>query len=469
MNGVPGMDMREWRETGLVDAARMRVIDRNAAALGVSPIQLMEAAGAALARLVREEEPGRVVILCGRGNNGGDGLAAARHLQHGMETMVIMDDSGTVTPELEMQRSALRHCAVAVHPVACAADVQRLGHIFNSADVIVDAMLGIGAHGDLREPLRTMAAMAGGTAATVIAADVPTPGMRSDRVCAFHRPKTDGAVVAEIGIPVAAEVCTGPGDLLLIPRRAPGAHKGDGGEVLVVGGGPYQGAPYLAALGALRAGADLVRVATPLPLHQPDLITEHLPGERIGPEHLDRLTGLARGADAVVVGPGLGKDAHEVITALAPRCRRLVVDADALSIPLPAGGETIYTPHAGEFARISGAPPPAEIAARARAVREAATGGTILLKGAVDIISDGTRVRFNRSGSPAMTTGGTGDVLAGVAAALFCHLSPFEAACVAAFITGRAGERVAERLGCGMTASELAAEIAPVIRENEDA
>ncbi|MGC9435678.1 MAG: NAD(P)H-hydrate dehydratase [Methanomicrobiales archaeon] len=460
--------MREWRETGVIDAARMRAIDRNAAAFGVTPVQLMEAAGGALARLVREEEPGHVVILCGRGNNGGDGLAAARHLQHGMETTVIMDDSGPVTPELEMQRSALRHCAVAVHPVVCAADVRDHAPLFETADVIVDAMLGIGAHGELREPLRSMAAMVAGTSATVIAADVPTPGVRADRVCAFHRPKTDGAVVAEIGIPVAAEVVCGPGDLLLRPRRAPGAHKGDGGEVLVVGGGPYQGAPYLAARGALRAGADLVRVATPVPLYQPDLITEHLPGERIGPEHLPRLIELAGRADAVVVGPGLGQDAHEVITALAPRCRRLVCDADALALPLPAGQETIYTPHAGEFARITGVTLPSGIAKRARAVHDAAGDGTILLKGAVDIISDGIRLRFNPTGTPAMTTGGTGDVLAGVAAALFCHLPAFEAACVAAYINGRAGERAAERLGCGMTASDLAREIASVIRESEN-
>ncbi|MHC1629916.1 MAG: NAD(P)H-hydrate dehydratase [Methanoculleaceae archaeon] len=465
MNDMAGMDLSEFRERGMIDPVHMRVIDRNAMALGVSSIQLMESAGSALARCVREEKPDRVLILCGRGNNGGDGLVAARHLQYDAETTVLMDDSGPVTPEVRTQRSTIRHCAVTVHPVICAADVHNLRPFFESADVIVDAMLGTGAAGTLREPLRSMADMAGKSEATIIAADLPSPGMRADRICAFHRPKCRGAEVLEIGIPLEAEIFTGPGDLLLVPRHDPDAHKGAGGEVLVVGGGPYQGAPYLTAMGALRAGADLVHVATPAPIYQPDIITEKLDGDRIRMDHLPHLLELAGRADVVVCGPGLGGDAHDVVTALADSCRRLVIDADALRDPLPAGEETIYTPHAGEFHRITGIRLPADLLERARLIRDGTGNGTFLVKGAVDIISDGRRVRFNRSGSPAMTTGGTGDVLAGVVGALFCHLPPFDAACTAAYINGVAGERAAARLGRGMTATDLISEIAPVIRE----
>ena len=135
--------------------------------------------------------------------------------------------------------------------------------------------------------------MANSSRAQIIAARYPYPGMRADRICAFHRAKTEGSEVADIGIPLEAECCVGPGDLTLLPARRHKAHKGIGGEVLVIGGGPYQGAPYLAGLGALRAGADIVRIASPVFEPIPDLIYERLEGERIGMEHLERLMSLA--------------------------------------------------------------------------------------------------------------------------------------------------------------------------------
>ena len=149
---------------------------------------------------------------------------------------------------------------------------------------------------------------------------------------------------------------------MLVPGNSPfflpggrKAHKGAGGEVLVIGGGPYQGAPYLAGLGALRAGADIVRIASPVFEPIPDLIYERLDGERIGEKHIEQLIVLARRADAVICGNGLGTESHEVIRAIAPYCKKAVIDADALRLPLPvAKNETLYTPHAGEFTRITG-------------------------------------------------------------------------------------------------------------------
>ena len=120
---------------------------------------------------------------------------------------------------------------------------------FDAADIIIDALLGTGASGTPREPFLTAVAMANASRAKIIAADVPTPGMRADTICAFHRAKIEGSTVVDIGIPVEAECCVGPGDLTLIPARSKKSHKGVGGEVLVIGGGPYQGAPYLAGSG----------------------------------------------------------------------------------------------------------------------------------------------------------------------------------------------------------------------------
>lgn len=453
--GLLPSELKDFCDTGLITPARMRAVDRNAAALGVRPIQLMESAGRSLAEAVLEFQPERVLILCGKGNNGGDGMAAARYLQRCSRTDLLYPAEGMSTPDAMSQLRALRHCAVSLHPFRCMEDVVRYARIFAEADVIVDAMLGIGVAGLPREPLLSCVNLAGASTARIVSADVPTPGINPDVICAFHRPKMKGSRVIDIGIPLAAECHVGPGDLRELVRKDAAAHKGAGGRVLVVGGGPYQGAPYLAALAALRSGADLVRVASPVYLPHPDLIVEPLAGTRITGEHLDRLCDLAGQADVVLIGNGLGAESHAVVEGLVPVCRRAVLDADALRTPLPTADETIYTPHAGEFRRMFGVSLPGGAAARGRLVREHAADATLLVKGRVDIISDGDRVRFNTTGRPSMTVGGTGDVLAGVVAALFCRNPAFEAACAAAYVNGKVGMRVDEQKGDGMLASDL--------------
>jgi NAD(P)H-hydrate epimerase len=443
-------------EKGLISPSRMRVVEKNAVALGVTELQLMESAGRSLADFAMHHDPARVLVLCGRGNNGGDGMVAARHLQNGVSTDVCYVDGVGRSSSCAHQLKALAHCRVGQYSVQCRDDVLNLRMLFEKADVIIDSLLGIGASGTLQEPVATCVELANASKAYIISADVPTPGMRADRICSFHRAKVDGSTVVEIGIPVEAECCTGPGDLTLLPKQRGDAHKGAGGEVLVIGGGPYQGAPYLAGLGALRAGADIVRIASPIFEPIPDLIYEPIGAKIIGTEHTERLITLAQKADVVVCGNGLGSDSHAVIGALAPYCKKAVFDADALRLPLPvARQETIYTPHAGEFARITGTSLNNDPIARAHAARGAKLPGTVLLKGQVDVITDGDRVRFNRTGCPAMTVGGTGDVLAGVAGALLCHLPAFESACIAAYVNGRAGMVVEKERGSGMVASDL--------------
>jgi NAD(P)H-hydrate epimerase len=459
----PGMFV-EFVEAGLITPARMRVVDNNAMALGVTELQLMESAGRALAEQVLTFVPGQVLVLCGNGNNGGDGMVAARYLQRGVDTHVCYFNAGHRSPACEHNLAALRHAAVSLHPFQCTEDLDALTALFENADVIIDALLGIRGRGVVREPMATCILMANATTAKIIAADIPTPGMRADRICAFHRAKTEGATVVDIGIPLEAECTVGPGELTLLPVRGKKTHKGDGGEVLVIGGGPYQGAPYLAGLGALRAGADIVRIASPVFEPVPDLIYERLDGERIGMDHTGRLIALAERADVVVCGNGLGTESHAVVESIAPHCKKAVFDADALRLPLPvARGETIYTPHAGEFARLTGTTLPDDTAGRARAARTAGFHGTVLLKGHTDIIADGTRLRFNRTGDPAMTVGGTGDVLAGVAGALLCHLPAFEAACIAAYVNGRAGSAAVAERGGGILASDIVDKIPSVL------
>lgn len=442
--------------TGIISPARMRAVDANAMALGVTELQLMESAGRALADIAIAAKPDRVLVLCGKGNNGGDGMVAARHTCRNVRTEVCYLDSGRRSQACEHQLAALKHCRVPLHPFQCRDDLEAVSSLFDKADMIIDALLGIGASGKLTEPLSTCVAKANASKAKVISADIPTPGMRADMICAFHRAKIGGSTVVDIGIPIEAECFVGPGDLTLLPARDKKAHKGVGGEVLIIGGGPYQGAPYLAGLGALRAGADIVRIASPVFEPVPDLIYERLEGRKIGMEHLERLIALAERADVVVCGNGIGTESHDVVLALAPHCKKAVFDAEALRLPLPvAQSETIYTPHAGEFYRVTGTKLPDDAVGRGTIAKAAGLPGTVLVKGHIDIITDGNQVRFNRTGDPAMTVGGTGDVLAGICGALLCQLPAFDAACIAAYINGKAGEYVAAHRGGGMLASDL--------------
>jgi hydroxyethylthiazole kinase-like uncharacterized protein yjeF len=448
-------DLKEFVEQGMIQPERMKVVEQNAIALGLSTLQMMESAGKSLSDAADSYNPGSVLVLCGKGNNGGDGMVAARYLQQRKGIAVCYLDE-PMTRETTSQLNLLQHCSVELHPFRCQEDLVSVKKLFSEADVIIDALLGIGAQGMIREPLASCIRLANESGGHIIAADIPTPGILADRICAFHRPKVTGSDTADIGIPIEAECFVGPGELTLIREKRADAHKGAGGEVLIVGGGPYQGAPYLAGLGALRGGADLVKIASPVFEPIPDLIYERLDGDRIGEEHLDRILKLVERADVVVCGNGLGDRSHPVVQAIGRSARKAVFDADALRCPVPVARETIVTPHAGEFERMTGTIPSAEIVQRGRQVKAAASGPCVfLLKGQVDVISDGSRVRFNRTGTPAMTVGGTGDILAGLTGALFCRMPAFEAASIAAYVNGIAGMRAAESRKSGMLASDL--------------
>lgn len=442
-------------DNDLVGPVRMRIIEANATALGLSAGSMMESAGRALAGYTIDKSPVKVVVLCGKGNNGADGMVAARYLGKSTMTEVWYLDGDQPSPAREEQEKILSHCDIPMYPFRCARDLAPLEQHLGGCDLIIDALLGTGSSPLLREPLDECVRIANCSGVPIISADVPTPGINPGWICAFHRPKVEGSVVIDIGIPIEAEVFTGPGEVLMVPGKEKNAHKGAGGRVLVIGGGPYQGAPYLAGLGVDRAGADIVRIASPMFEPVPDLIYERLSGEIIGEGHIPRLIDLAKNSDVIVCGNGLGEASHDVVMAVAPHCRKAVFDADALRLPLPVAKDTIYTPHAGEFARISGKKLPENVIDRADAVQDFAGGRTFLLKGSVDIISDGTRVRFNRTGTPAMTVGGTGDVLAGVTAALFCHLDAFDAAVIAAYVNGKAGMSAESIFGGGLLASDI--------------
>ncbi len=256
-------------------------------------------------------------------------------------------------------------------------------------------------------------------------------------------------------------------------ERPKWSHKGDFGRLLVIGGSKrYTGAPALAALSALaslRAGVDLVLVAAPrraadiIAGFSPNLITEPFDCDFFTSKHVKGVLKLAKGYDAVSIGSGLGteKETQEFVIKFIEKVRiPCVIDADAIKAlkKRRLGENFVLTPHAYEFYHISGDRPKEDITGRVKLVERFAKkiNSVILLKGAIDIISNGRKTALNKTGNPYMTTGGTGDVLTGVCGSLLAQkIPPFRAACASAYITGKAGDLAVKKKKQGLLATDI--------------
>ncbi|WIV68250.1 NAD(P)H-hydrate dehydratase [Natrialbaceae archaeon AArc-T1-2] len=474
----------------MITGRRMAVVDENAASLGVPRKQLMESSGNAVARVVRSvADPGaRVAIVAGRGNNGGDAFVAARFLETYDVTTLLLGRAETIGTEIARENwAALDAGAYDVREVTDSS-----AFALPEADVIVDAMLGTGVSGDLREPAATAAQAINEADATVVAVDVPsgfdadagehaTNGVAADHVVTFHdtKPGLDdlGAevTVSDIGIPAAAERFVGPGDR----RLARPEHRD--GRAFVIGGGPYTGAPALAAQAALRTGAELSFVAAPESVsgeiqgYAEDLIVQPYEGDVLTPEQVEDLVETAeRYDDVVILGPGLGT-ADETLEAarefLESYTGPAVIDADALAVvpDVDTDATLVCTPNRRELAGMGG-PETDDLRSVTDEIEAFAAdlGHVVLAKGVDDVITDGERTRINRAGASGLAVGGSGDTLAGIVAALLEHAAPFDAACVGAYVNGTAGERLAERNGNGFLASELLSAIPPALWGEND-
>jgi len=259
------------------------------------------------------------------------------------------------------------------------------------------------------------------------------------------------------------------------------SHKGDFGSLLVIGGSKrYSGSPTFNALAAYRSGVDLVTIAAPrraadiIASFSPDLITYPLEGDYLNESHLDDIFLLAQNSDAVAIGGGLERN-EETLTTVKKILKGLtlpcVIDADAIHAVAAEKkllrDNFILTPHSNEFYVLTGIKPVTDIKKRTDMVKKEAPklGCIILLKGYVDIISDGKQVAINKTGNPFLTVGGTGDTLTGICGALLARkVNPFEAACAACYINGSAGDLAAKKFGEGLMASDLINEIPNVIK-----
>lgn len=482
----------------IITSAEMRILDRNSEYLGVSTLQLMENAGRAVADEVgsRFGRGSEVLIFGGVGRNGGDGMVAARHLAgrgFRVSFALIGDESEIRDESVKRNWQALRQMSstVATEVLADSSLITQ-----RKCDIVIDALLGTGAKGVLRQPVLKAVDSFNHLRGFKIAVDVPTGvdsdtgeilgnAVRADLTVTLHAKKTGlekakeccGEVkVADIGIPPEAELFAGPGNVEAVRRpRPPEAHKGDFGRLLVIGGSEtYTGAPALVALAALRTGVDLAFVAAPektalaIASFSPNLITVRLRGERLTQAGLAALRDHLARCTAVVVGPGLGTSGEtfiavrRLIRMMGEARKPALMDADAVKamgrVKRKVDFPVVVTPHAGEFEALSGKKPSRDLGARMEEVKDLAVklGGVVLLKGHIDMISDGSRVRLNRTGNPAMTVGGTGDVLSGIVGALLAQgIRGFDAAVAGAFINGAAGDFAFKEYGYHLAPTDL--------------
>lgn len=496
----------------LVGAAEMSAIDRAAIeGFGIPALTLMDRAGRAVAEAAEAlaAPRGRIVVVCGGGNNGGDGYVAARLLRGtGRDAEVVA----------LVRADRLSHDARAVREQAERAGVpiddqgELLSFEAGPGDVVVDAIFGTGLarapEGAFAEAIaRILSLRARG--ARVLAVDVPSglsadtgrplgPCVRADRTVTFGFMKRGLSIfpgadhagdvsVVDIGIPQAAaervpvtcEMLTEAEARALLPPRRADAHKGDAGRVLVVAGSRGKtGAAHLALLGALRGGAGLVTLAAreevlPLALSGlPEAMSQPLAGAgALGRGDLDALAAAASGASALVVGPGIprGAETAALLRSLLEKARiPAVLDADALNAlaespkllaGLPPG--IVLTPHPGEMARLVGksADEVQQDRIGIAAAKAKEWGVTVVLKGARTVVAAPSGPpAVVPTGNAGMATGGTGDVLAGLVGALLAGgLPAASAARVGAFVHGRAGDLAARNHGQrGLLASDLA-------------
>ncbi len=498
----------------LPDAERMRAIDRWAIEdRGVPSLDLMERAGAGVVRALERLVPdGPVAVVCGKGNNGGDGLVAARLLRDGGREVTVL----CVAPPEQFAGDALVNLErlPGEEPLALAQGGERLGE----ASAIVDALLGTGFAGEPRGVVAEAIAAVKSAGAPVVSVDVPSGVDASTGVVSgiavsavatvtFHLAKPGlwihpgkahaGEVeVLDIGIPRSAPEDAEVGliarsVLELLPRRGAGSTKFSSGHVLVAGGSRgLTGAPRMAALGAMRAGAGYVTACVPESVQEilasgpPELMTRGLPDDdgALTVAGVQTVLEATRRGGALALGPGLGRSEQAVAFARALARQAeipLVLDADGLNAHAGglahAGGHladladrstaTVLTPHAGELARLLDLDVEAIARERLAPARVAAerAGAVVVLKGDDTLVADPSgRVAVSAGDSPGLATAGTGDVLAGVIAALLSEgLPAFAAASAGVFVHAQAGRLAARALGApeGVVASDVIAQL----------
>jgi ADP-dependent NAD(P)H-hydrate dehydratase / NAD(P)H-hydrate epimerase len=513
----------------IVTSAEMREIDGlSSARFGVPSLTLMENAGAAVAEFVLSRFPRakRIAVICGKGNNGGDGFVAARKLQEaGREVSVVVLASAS---ELPGDAAAMfSRLPVKAREVKTSADLRSARRDFE-ADLVIDAILGTGFRPPIRDLYADAIALMNARSVLVVAVDIPSGAdadafsesteqgglvARSDAIVTFTAPRpahvfgqlTSGpTIIAPIGSPDEAIISSLKLNLIaakdiasVLAARPRDSNKGMYGHVLVVGGSVGKaGAAAMAGMSVLRAGAGLATVATAksiLPTvasFHPELMTQALAETDAGSIALEAFTSgkldeLANKKTVLAIGPGISRHPQTselVRKAVAKYKNPIVLDADGLNAfegraaELNGKGRTlVITPHPGEMARLAGCSTADVQKDRLNIARNFARQHqlTVVLKGDRTLIADpGGEVWVNTTGNPGMATGGTGDILTGMVAGFLAQnpSRPLQAVITAVHLHGLAGDVARESMGeHSLVATDLLAGLPEAIRRAQKA
>ena len=491
-----------------ITVKEMVAIEMNAEALGVSTQLMMENAGRAIANEIEARFPAgsKVVAVSGLTGNGGDAFTAARHLAckgYEVESWILGDPKNITLKNSQVNYNAVKHMTQSIK-IKVIKDSTLIEPI--QADVVIDGLIGTSLRGALRAPVLQMVQAINASNAYKVSVDIPTgmeaatgdihgEAVKADLALTFHKPKTcyknnpssvKELIPTSIGIPPEAEHYVGPGDIwMLHPERGASSHKGMWGSLLVVGGSEtYSGAPALSSMAAYNLGLDLVYTAVPesaaqaVMSYSPSMITCKLAGDRLTPDNVGQVYPFLDKVNTVAIGPGLGM-ADETVEAVKSLVKKvgekklpLVLDADGLKAyaqnPVKLDAPVVFTPHSREFKILTGQEATGSHLEKGEIVAEAARklGGIVLLKGEVDVISDGKYTRYNWTGNPGMTVGGTGDVLTGIVGGYLAQdAKPFYAACSGAYLNGRAGDQAYQKKGYHILPEDLLEEI-PIVVED---
>ncbi|MEM0312389.1 MAG: NAD(P)H-hydrate dehydratase [Thermoplasmatales archaeon] len=447
-----------------------RILDLNAAAEGLDLENIMEKAGESVAKFVYSLKPSNVLVVCGSGNNGGDGYVTARLLRSMGINVGVYQASH---PSTELCKK--KHDQYLAEGGVIADEID-----FDGIDVIVDALLGVGISGEPREPYLGLIKKINSSGKTVVSVDVPSgfpskTQVKADYTVTMQFPKegmndenSGKIIVVDVGFPRDIVEIIGPGDMLAFPESSKESHKGQNGiSIIVSGSSEYFGAPIYVSKAALRMGVDLVFLFTPEKIHQfvacnaPDVILRKSGKERI--EFNYSLMKTIEDRDAsVAIGPGITKEAsvmkeaYEIISYALSQGRKVVIDADALPVAKAIkdfGGNAVLTPHRGEFRTTFQLEPTEENVIKTAEKINA----VILLKGPVDIVTDGEVVKRNvKFHHQSMTKGGTGDLITGSVAGLLSRgVDPLHASFLASYIIGSAGLESFNRHGYSYFTSDI--------------
>ncbi|NOZ31153.1 MAG: NAD(P)H-hydrate dehydratase [Crenarchaeota archaeon] len=504
--------LKEGVEVEAISVEDMRAYEINAVGRGIPLLLLMENAGRSVADYIEyklgDVKGKRIAIIAGKGGNAGDGFVAARHLAgRGARVEVHLAFS-----PLEVSHSDARvnlDVIMKMESIKIHKPFSRNWLEVSDSDVVVDALLGTGVRGSLRSPIREAIKEFNNAPGFKVSIDVPSGvdpdtgraadgSARAEATVTMHKLKrgllkareyTGEIAIASIGLTSDVEFYAGPGDVAArVPHRPKDAHKGVGGRVLVVAGSKYYvGAALLTATAAARTGVDLVYLASTRSIAEAGaersstIIPTPYEGDILTKKDVERLEKVVERVHSIAIGPGLGRESETIeafchlINKALQANKPVVVDADGLyaiqECTVKLRENVVLTPHRGEASRLlGGRQDEPTIMAREIASK---LGSTTLVKGPLDVAcSPSGRCRMNRTGVPAMSVGGTGDVLTGVIAGILAKRNsilgnpdPLNSAITGAYIVGKAGELAYQKQGESLTAFDLLDILPSILRD----